>query len=205
MERQRHCPRVCYCWWYRCAVSSPSFLSVRLIDLSAPHRNKNSKLSPLAPFLPIPKYFESEWSYAQYRLPTQAAHISLSQTSIRTPGRDPDVADEERCVVGWVAAAATPGGPLEHQLVALTWTGGWYRLALPVPAPASATQRTPLSASPPTHSPLLPPSPSRPPSTIQSGRMDKGKGKERDKENEKSRSACTLQEFRKFGRFDGWL
>jgi hypothetical protein len=155
----------------------------------------------------MPKYFESEWSYAQYRLPTQTEHISLSQTSIRTPGRDPDVPDEERCVVGWIAAPPTPGAPPEHQLVALTWTGGWYRLTLPVsstlPTPAGAPTRTPLSASPPTRTPLLPPVPSRAASTVQSGRADKGKGKEREKD--KSRSACTLQEFRRFGRFDGWL
>jgi hypothetical protein len=47
-----------------------------------------------------------------------------------------------------------------------------------------------------------------PPATsAASSRADKGKGKqrERDKDKEKSSSQCTLVEFRRFGRFDGWL
>lgn len=58
--------------------------------------------------------------------------------------KDVDVPAEERCVVGWVQVATedhrqpTEGGGtrsdtgvLEWQLIALTYLGGWYRLALP--------------------------------------------------------------------------
>ncbi|KAJ7636611.1 hypothetical protein FB45DRAFT_1138370 [Roridomyces roridus] len=92
--------------------------------------NRQSTFSPLTPYLPLPKYFQSERSYAQYRIPVQSAHISLSQTSsMRAPPSD---VDEERCVVGWIEAPGTEeGGWVEHQLVALTYAGGWYRLLLP--------------------------------------------------------------------------
>jgi WD repeat-containing protein 45 len=192
--------------------------------------NRQSTFSPLAPFLPLPKYFESEWSYAQYRLPTQSAHIALSQTSIRTPGKDPDVPDEERCVVGWIEAPSRqPGAELEHQLLALTWTGGWYRLGLPAshdsrvtPAasssPLAGTSSTPGSPGIPGRTPLGS-TPMPPPSvtslaksgvkraksisgTVLSGGRSE-KGKEREREN-KEGSDCVLEEFRRFGRWDGW-
>src|ERR1700761_990718 len=55
------------------------------------HRsNRQSTFSPLTPYLPLPKYFESEWSYAQYRIPTQSSHISLSATSVRSPTSEVD-------------------------------------------------------------------------------------------------------------------
>ncbi|KAF8192472.1 hypothetical protein BJ912DRAFT_962082 [Pholiota molesta] len=77
-------------------------------------------------------YFESEWSYAQYRIPVQSSHISLSSTS-RSAGVD--LPEEERCVVGWIEAPAedpaAPSNAKEYQLIALTYTGGWYRLSLP--------------------------------------------------------------------------
>ena len=50
-------------------------------------RNRQSKLSSLTSFIPIPKYFESEWSYARFRIPTQSAHISLTQ---QAAARDAD-------------------------------------------------------------------------------------------------------------------
>ncbi|RXW21930.1 hypothetical protein EST38_g3886 [Candolleomyces aberdarensis] len=43
--------------------------------------NRRSSLSPLTNFIPLPRYLDSEWSYAQYRIPVQSAHISLSSTS----------------------------------------------------------------------------------------------------------------------------
>lgn len=188
-------------------------------------RNRQSSLSPLSPFIPLPKYFESEWSYAQYRIPTQSAHISLSSTSIRTPGRDPDVADEERCVVGWIEVPSERAGArTEYQLVALTWTGGWYRLALPSTsaAPAGSASaaaagmpgsppRGPLSAlssSPPTAHGHAMAAQERRPRRSSSGSIFSGrgseKGKEREKDKEKEGSQCVLLEFRRYGRWDGW-
>lgn len=187
-------------------------------------RNRQSSLSPLSPFIPLPKYFESEWSYAQYRIPMQSAHISLSSTSIRTPGRDPDVADEERCVVGWIKAPSErPGAGTEYQLVALTWTGGWYRLSLPaasaapavgtglgVPGSPPRAPLSPLSSSPPTvHGHVLAGQERRPRrsssgSIFSAGRSEKGKEREREKDKIKEGRLCVLQEFRRYGRWDGW-
>jgi WD repeat-containing protein 45 len=198
------------------------------------YRNLKSTFSPLTPFIPLPKYFDSEWSYAQYRLPTQSAHIALSATSIRTPGRHEDVPDEERCVVAWITAPSRADESVtEHQMVALTLTGGWYRLSLPashdsrvvdaassVASPAMGggastvgsprSQRAPLSPGagqpPPSVASLAKGQTKRPPrsmtGTVLSGRSEKGKERERDKEKEGSE--CVLEEFRKFGRWDGW-
>ncbi|KAH7920810.1 hypothetical protein BV22DRAFT_1179961 [Leucogyrophana mollusca] len=170
--------------------------------------NRQSSLSPLSPFLPLPKYFDSEWSYAQYRIPAQASHISLSST---TSSRSPtdDVADEEKCVVGWIEVPSDHtdpgrGSTTEHQLVALTYTGGWYRLSLPstgVPSvPPSPRPGTPTSSSPPKPAYIR-----QRTSSVSSvtSRPEKGKEKERDKERKESRE-CILQEYRKFGRWDGW-
>jgi hypothetical protein len=170
--------------------------------------NRQSTFSPLTPFLPLPKYFDSEWSYAQYRIPAQSSHISISTPSPRSPTAD--VADEERCTVGWIETPV-PGNSqssqrpaTEHQLVALTYTGGWYRLSLPNSGtsstpPASPSRGVAISGSPPKF-------PSIPRSRTSSnssaiGRMDKGK--EKEKEGKESRE-CALQEYRKFGRWDGW-
>ncbi|CAK5275706.1 unnamed protein product [Mycena citricolor] len=129
--------------------------------------NRQSTLSPLKPFIPLPKYFESEWSYAQYSIPVQSSHISLSQTSIRTPVAE---VDEERCVVGWIEQPRTPDdGAVEHQLVALTYAGGWYRLSLPK-AVSQARNSPPR----------------------------------KEKEGEKQSRKCVLEEYRRFGRWDGW-
>ncbi|KAJ7791319.1 hypothetical protein B0H14DRAFT_2935821 [Mycena olivaceomarginata] len=139
--------------------------------------NRQSTFSPLTPYLPLPKYFESEWSYAQYRIPV----------------------DEERCVVGWIEAPNdenTAEGRVEHQLVALTYAGGWYRLSLPA-------ARSKSGASDPSTS--LPKSRQR----TESGssvisRFDKGKEKEKKDAGEKQSRKCVLEEFRRFGRWDGW-
>lgn len=182
------------------------------------YSNRQSTFSPLTPFLPLPKYFESEWSYAQYRIPVQSSHISLSSTS-RASGVD--LPDEERCVVGWIQ------GPVEdtlqasvpsYQLIALTFTGGWYRLALPKLASSASNaassnmKRASFSPSPKSALSALPGSPPKPhpplsPRSVSGSsvisRVDKGKEKERDKDKKQSRN-CTLQEYRRYGRWDGW-
>ncbi|KAK0230799.1 SVP1-like protein 2 [Armillaria fumosa] len=142
--------------------------------------NRQSSFSPLTNYLPLPKYFESEWSYAQYRIPVQSSHISLSSTS---------VSDEERCVVGWIDRPS--GDPEPYQLVALTYTGGWYRLSLPaLNAPTAASESPPVARQ-------------RTPSVSSVARSEKGKEKEKDKEGKEKRD-CILREFRRYGRWDGW-
>ncbi|KII95228.1 hypothetical protein PLICRDRAFT_48193 [Plicaturopsis crispa FD-325 SS-3] len=172
--------------------------------------NRQSSFSPLAPFIPLPKYFDSEWSYAQYRIPAQSSHISISSPGPRSPTED--VADEEKCIVGWIKAPleGNPQSPLEYQLIALTYTGGWYRLSLPNTRASSGSARpsSPLSGAPASSSP--PKSVSMPPLQPSSassftGRTEKGKGREKDRERDSKESGgCVLQEFRRFGRWDGW-
>ncbi|OJA16995.1 hypothetical protein AZE42_00553 [Rhizopogon vesiculosus] len=167
--------------------------------------NRQSSLSPLGQFV---KYFDSEWSYAQYRIPAQAAHISLSSTSA-TRSPTADVTDEEKCMVGWIEAPSDrcePGRdpPMEYQLIALTYSGGWYRLSLPQGTSnvsLSAATTTPLSSSPPKAVPLSRPRTSSV-SSIAS-RVEKGKDRERDRDRKDSRE-LVLQEYRKYGRWDGW-
>jgi WD repeat-containing protein 45 len=165
------------------------------------YSNRQSAFSPLTPFLPLPKYFGSEWSYAQYRIPTQSSHISINSASARSPTAD--VPDEERCVVGWIQAPQQDGpgsssqqGTMEHQLIALTYTGGWYRLSLP-----NAESSANMSVSPSSGSPRVPIHLQRQRTSSGSsiGRSDKGKEKE-----EKESGECILKEFRRFGRWDGW-
>ncbi|KAH7887852.1 WD40-repeat-containing domain protein [Phlebopus sp. FC_14] len=164
--------------------------------------NRQSSLSPLAPFLPLPKYFDSEWSYAQYRIPAQAAHISLSSTSVRSSNTD--LAADEKCVVGWIKVSAdSDEHNFQYQLVALTYSGGWYRLSLP--GKGTSTQSSALgsaltSGSFPKSSSTRQRTPSTPSIT---SFAEKGKGKERDKERKESRE-LVLQEYRKYGRWDGW-
>jgi hypothetical protein len=172
---------------------------------SLTHRNRQSSLSSLTPFLPLPKYFGSEWSYAQYRIPAQSSHISLSSSSPRSPTAD--IPDEERCVVGWIEVPNEDSerrSAVEYQLVALTYTGGWYRLSLPskgvlntAPTPSPPIS---ISGSPPRLTPMRRRTASG--SSVIS-RLDKGKEKEREREGKESWE-CVLQEFRRFGRWDGW-
>ncbi|KAJ7742496.1 SVP1-like protein 2 [Mycena maculata] len=159
--------------------------------------NRQSTFSPLTPYLPLPKYFESEWSYAQYRIPVQSAHISLSATS---PVRPAAEVDEERCVVGWIEAPDRGDGPVEYQLVALTYAGGWYRLSLPN---ASSSKTPALASTSPPKSSSMPRQRTSSGSSVLS-RFDKGKEKEKKDGGEKQSRKCVLEEFRRFGRWDGW-
>lgn len=170
------------------------------------HRNRQSSLSQLTPFFPIPKYFESEWSYAQYRIPVQSAHISLSSTS-KSKASNLDQPEEEKCVVGWIDVSGdddleSERGPVpEYQLVALTYTGGWYRLSLPPvkgvvkdTASASATSLLRQATTPQGYR-------RGSAGSTTSSRMEKpSKGKEKEKQSRD----CVLEEYRKYGRWDGW-
>jgi hypothetical protein len=174
-------------------------------------RNRQSKLSSLTSFIPIPKYFESEWSYAQFRIPTQSAHISLTQQAAARDA-NPDLAEEEKCTVGWIEAPAShpqtaapaPSPATDYQLIALTYTGGWYRLALPNKKPSSVPTGT--AQTNPTSSGSVRSGTARAPSVSSvtgGGRADKGKGVSRDSDRKEGRD-CTLLEFRRFGSWDGW-
>ncbi|KAJ3823672.1 SVP1-like protein 2 [Lentinula raphanica] len=174
--------------------------TVHLFTLLSAASNRQSTFSPLAPYIPLPRYFESEWSYAQYRIPTQSSHISLSATTSSRSATE-DVPDEERCVVGWIAVPAQASMPTEYQLVALTYAGGWYRLSIP------NTKSHPSSSSSSSSSPprgLHGRSPSISSTRSEQGYSRKGKEKEKDKSKDSKASQCQLQEFRRYGRWDGW-
>ena len=110
---------------------------------------------------------------------------------------------------------------LEHQLVALTYTGGWYRLRLPGDSGSQAS--SPGDTGSVAGSPKLgtSPLPGSPPSvkggagtkvhqlrnrtpSVSSMRTDKGKERERGDGEAKPSRKCTLEEYRKYGRWDGW-
>ena len=175
------------------------------------YSNRQSTLSPLAPFLSLPKYFDSEWSYAQYRIPSQTAHFALSAGT--SGSKLSDAVEDERCVVSWIklpsqspaiSSSPTPQAPqFEYQLIALTYSGGWYRLALPSSLQTSkdASASEAMSLPSPVHS-------QRPRSIGGSSvtgrtRTDKGKRKEQHREVKDGRD-CILKEFRRYGRWDGW-
>ncbi|KAL0582027.1 Phosphatidylinositol 3,5-bisphosphate-binding protein [Marasmius crinis-equi] len=174
--------------------------TVHVFTLGSSSSNRQSSISQLAPYLPIPKYFESEWSYAQYRIPMQSSHISLTSTT-RSPTED--VPDEERCVVGWVSVPVDdrPDGATEPQLIALTYVGGWYRLALPKSASSSSASSEGGRSS---KSPLPQHMSSRSSVTSTAKQQRSGKGKEKEREKDPKTIQCTLEEYRRFGRWDGW-
>ncbi|EJD01438.1 WD40 repeat-like protein [Fomitiporia mediterranea MF3/22] len=231
-----------------CCWSDKGTVHVFSLATGSSSLNRQSAFSPLTPFISLPRYFDSEWSYAQYRIPSQKTHIALSAGT--SSGRLADVQDE-RCTVAWVQVPppestlpstittpaprkgedkgkgrqpeAAPPPPPEYQMIALTYSGGWYRIALPSSPSANTSAtgagsatiaRTPsLSGAGVSHMPSHRERRSSGGSSIVTGRnaatarTAKGKGKEREgdeKDKEKAGRECTLQEFRRFGRWDGW-
>ena len=238
------------------------------------NRNRQSFFSPLTPFVRLPKLFNSEWSYAQYRLPAQPPSSNLAALSTQATDPTADRVDEERCTVAWIEVPsttptlpspspisptnpgkvtrstsshpvkpiATPPGPTpatEYQLVALTYSGGWYRLSLPPAAgtatPGESRPGTPTGGRPggstlsssPKDASVLSGMGWRGKGTEAAGKgVDKGKGKEKEEPEgkgkgkeepegkgkgkadpevkEKQSRQCVLEEFRRFGRWDGW-
>ncbi|TFK55798.1 WD40 repeat-like protein [Heliocybe sulcata] len=183
-----------------CVWSDKGTVHVFAITTGSGASNRQSSLSSITPFLPLPKYFESEWSYAQYRIPTQSPHASIQTQPSRAPQLN--VADEERCVVTWIEYPVSERDR-EFQLIALTYSGGWYRLSLPGSGSgisgSAASPSFPLSASPPRSAGI--PRPRSSSASSFSSRVEKGKEKEREG---KEGHECILREFRRYGRWDGW-
>ncbi|KPV78633.1 uncharacterized protein RHOBADRAFT_51078 [Rhodotorula graminis WP1] len=248
---------------------------------------RSHQLSLLKPYLP--KYFSSEWSHAQFRLPPPPGGPTASRLpfSLSNPGPYPHTpfsgggtsggcgggaggggggeggkgpraasVEDDVCVCAWIevdaldeapAAAAAPvveprprpraqgrssssaqqqqqqqhgrsGAAAssttstappprrkETQLVALTRSGGWYRLAFdPLPAPSSASSTSshaPSSSS--SSSSTKGKAPSRPSSGTSTPRAERDpgvKGLARDSTG----GGCRLVEYRRLGGVEGW-
>lgn len=178
----------------------------------------------------LPKLLGSEWSYAQYRLPAQPPSSNLA--ALGTQAMDPTAerVEEERCTVAWIkvpvddppaplpAPSAQPSRAIkptskspatEYQLVALTYSGGWYRLSLP-PVAGSTSQPESRPGTPSggrASGSVLSSSPND--VSVLSGATGRGRGgegaaKEGKEGKEKQSHQCVLEEFRRFGRWDGW-
>lgn len=124
--------------------------------------------------------------------------------------------------MGWIQAAVDEHDPthLEYQLVALTYTGGWYRLKLPgdsgsqgsSPRDTGSVPESPRSgaSSLPAvhhHRGRVGVRVNQPrPRTSSASSVETGRGKAREKGDGEAKPSrkCTLEEYRKFGRWDGW-
>ena len=168
------------------------------------------------------KYFDSEWSYAQYRIPSQTNHVAFSAGTSGT--KLSDAVEDEKCTVAWIkVSTAQPPVPsfstskdpplAEYQLVALTYSGGWYRIALPSSTESAFSddgKQRPASSSASVRSGRPSPlgransiSGSSATGATSRSRVDKGKRKDVGQEPKGSHS-CVLKEFRRYGRWDGW-
>ncbi|KAG8863751.1 hypothetical protein FRB96_007588 [Tulasnella sp. 330] len=201
----------------------------KISDKEGGASNRQSTFSPLSGYLH--RYFSSQWSYAQYRLPSSSTHISLH--SATTNNSRPLAPEDEKCTVGWIEVPVVVTPPSEaptaaqsskasgskttapkpapqqlrqtqtdYQLVALTFSGCWYRLS--VPSSLSSTNTTGAGAGS---------SSSRRFSSSSSyTATEKGKGKSKrkdesyagDMDDERPERECSLIEFKRFGRWDGW-
>lgn len=172
--------------------------------------SKKSQLKVLQPYLP--KYFSSEWSHAQFRLPPPAAiasrlpfSLSTATTSAGGERASTPTLEDDVCISTWIEVEVPGGGseaaegemrkgtareekenrqggrdrsaPLhtrtESQIVAMTHSGGWYRISL-----ATENSTRELSGTP-----------------AKSASFGLGKD---------SATECSLVEHRKFGAKDGW-
>lgn len=207
-------------------------------------RNRTSLFKPVSNLLSMQGYTNSEWSYAQYHLPTPPAHIvpSTSQTS-RLGTAHPDAGDKEKFIVAWIQVQPThspltprqsptplPTSPKgkgkateyrkpehnkfvkpEYQLVAVTFTGGWYRLSLPHNGPPRSGTPEPYqgksqSARGGTRTSKGPSSVAGSvTSSVTSARKQSEPARRRSSDaKEGGNTECILEEFRRFGRWDGW-
>ncbi|CAE6437847.1 unnamed protein product [Rhizoctonia solani] len=93
---------------------------------------------------------------------------------------------------------------IEYQLVALTYSGGWYRLSLP-PAAGTISHSETRSSTPSPGKPggsVLSSSPKN--NSVSGAGRSRGETAEGTEVKEKQSRQCVLEEFRRFGRWDGW-
>ncbi|KAG8980972.1 hypothetical protein FRB90_007366 [Tulasnella sp. 427] len=222
-----------------CVWSDKGTVHIFKIHDSEGAGNRVSAFSSLSAYLP--RYVGSEWSYAEFRLPSSSKHIALSAASAGTVTQlpDPDAAEEEKAMVGWIQAqvpsttynpapavpslssspsskssrrpsssavptAAAPPPKTEYQLIALAFSGGWYRLST---ASSASTETSSRSSSFGESASAGRPGFSKGSPSVASSRATE-KGKERatgsEKDVGKVRRRCTILEYKRFGDWDGW-
>jgi len=122
----------------------------------------------LKPFLP--RYFSSEWSHSQFRLPPPAVPLAQGPSFLASTSGDapPPTIEDDVCICTWITAEAPSDPPTPApsyasrkgkgraapdpprappvsapmQLVAITQSGGWYRLAIGDDTVAATAKRT---------------------------------------------------------------
>lgn len=99
--------------------------------------------------------------------------------------------------------ASNPTTAPEYQLVALTYSGGWYRLSLP--SSTSSGSKGDLKNLPKSSKSVGTPSRASTPTGRRGGFREEGKQRRASGEEKPNIStSLRLEEFRRFGRFDGW-
>ena len=163
----------------------------------------------LKPYLP--KYFSSEWSHSQFRLPAPASPPSRLPYSLLNPSNHPSSAfssagtstatsaptvEDDLCICAWIDVPPddgqnerpTPSDFRSSQLVAITRSGGWFRIAFDSEPMSNADLKGKGRAS-----------------EQRSGPRTGAKATEGviglDKD---STSDCRVVEYRRFGQKDGW-
>ncbi|KAI5476128.1 SVP1-like protein 2 [Pseudohyphozyma bogoriensis] len=201
----------------------------RSADPEGAETSRQKQFKILKPYLP--KYFSSEWSHSQFRLPPPAPAPSRLPFSLSNPnetGRSTPTIEDDVCICSWIEVDAEPTDglppspipaaemkrtdsresrkgqgkerereareekdnrrnsrysrvdptpppipqppPKESQIVALTHSGGWFRISL----------------------------------GAQEGRVSGGKEAPSFGLGKDSTSDCRLEEYRRFGSKDGW-
>ncbi|GAA5980380.1 hypothetical protein JCM10908_001633 [Rhodotorula pacifica] len=172
---------------------------------------RQKQLSMLKPYLP--KYFSSEWSHSQFRLPAPAPPASRLPFSLSNPSNYPSTAfsssgaagaanaaptvEDDVCICAWIdgnrdsARSATNNTASDFQsaqLVAITRSGGWFRIAFDSEPPPKSDPKGKGRATD-----------ERPGSRAGTKVSEGVIGLDKD-----STSDCRVVEYRRFGQKDGW-
>jgi len=171
----------CVVGWVQVPVSQPSPVS--------PPRH-NLPLSSVASSSPKGKGKVRELESTSDRERRRAGRLSQGPSS--PPSKKDTLA----------ASNPTVTGP-EYQLIALTYSGGWYRLSLP--GSTTSGSKGDLKNPPKSSRSMGAPSRVSMPTGHKGSLREEGKQRRASGEDRSSVSTSLhLEEFRRFGRFDGW-
>ncbi|KAK4054825.1 Phosphatidylinositol 3,5-bisphosphate-binding protein [Microbotryomycetes sp. JL201] len=114
----------------------------RKADQEAYESSRQRQLDLLKPYLP--KYFSSEWSHSQFRLPAPAPSpsklpnfASLSPTDLGKSSASASSVEDDVCMCEWIkidrpldSSRRPDSDGDEFQIIAVTRSGGWFRIKL---------------------------------------------------------------------------